>query len=197
MLTYLAAPLRPNHVISLVRRETDPADWATFRVPLYFSKFDIRDYLYNLYNVETTGVRSWVRRPTAPTKNNAGRYVRPPAEKYMTVEMTKPFVWPEAPVDLSPWDAGLYNMREKMMKQEEEKRATQYKGGIPMASDNKLSYEEKKYRQLAADLLNGKKWTNGRTLDEKWDATKKTARESRPEGSEAKGQGAGEKKLDE
>lgn len=166
----------PNHIISLVRRETDPADWATFHVPLTFSKFDLRDYLFNLYNVEVKGVRSWVRRPTAPTKNNAGRYKRPSAEKYMTVEMTKPFVWPEAPVDLSPWDEELYTMREKMLAEQEEVRELRYKGKIPMASDGKLSYEEKRYRQLAQELLNGKKWKNGLTLDEKWDAPKTTGK---------------------
>ena len=206
MLTCLAPP-SPSHVISLVRRDVDPADWATFQVPLRFTKFDIRDYLFNLYNVEVKAVRSWVRRPVAPTKNDAGRYVRPPAEKYMTVEMTKPFVWPEPPVDLSPWDQQLYSMRETMLKEQEDIRAERYKGNIPMASDGRLSYDEKKYRQLAEELLHGKKkWKNGLSLDEKWGAAKRAGEEAAPEGHEIKGevtgqkaeeQESGEKKLSE
>lgn len=177
-----------------MRRDSDPADWATFQVPLRFTKFDIRDYLYNLYNVEVKAVRSWVRRPVAPVKNDAGRYVRPRAEKYMTVEMTKPFVWPQLPVDLSPWDKELYTMREEMLKEQENFREERYKGNIPLASDGKLSYDEKKYRRLAEELLQGKKkWTNGLTLDEKWDTLKKTGENAASEGQEAEGKEKGVK----
>lgn len=153
-----------------MHRDSQPPDWATFQVPLRFTKFDLRDYLWNLYNVEVKGVRSWVRRPVAPTKNDSGRYMRPPAEKYMTVEMTKPFVWPEAPTDLSPWDSSLYKMRENMLKKQDKMRAEAHKGNLPLASEGKLEYDEKRYRAMAKDLLEGKtKWDNGVALDEKWE----------------------------
>ena len=139
-------------------------------MPLRSTKFDIPDNHGNHYDVECKGVRSWVRRPVAPTKNDSGRYMRPPAEKYMTVEMTKPFVWPEAPTDLSPWDSSLYKMRESMLKKQDKMRAEAHKGNLPMASDGKLEYDERKYRALAKDLLEGKtKWDNGVALDEKWE----------------------------
>jgi large subunit ribosomal protein L23 len=148
-------------------------------VPLRFTKFDLRDYLWNLYNVEVTAVRSFVRRQVAPIKNDAGRYVRPPAEKYMTVEMTKPFVWPEVPKDLSPWDAALYKQREKMLADQDRLRKERYKGNIPLASDGPLTQEEKKYRALARELLEGKKkWENGVALDVKWDSVAPKAKES-------------------
>lgn len=161
----------PNHVITLVRRDFQPADWATFQVPLRFTKFDLRDYLWNLYGVEVTAVRSWVRRPVAPIKNAAGRFVRPTAEKYMTVEMTQPFVWPKEPEDLSAWDSALYRMREKMLEDQEKIRDDRYKGKIALASDGRLSQEEKTYRAMAKELLEGKKkWENGVALDEKWES---------------------------
>lgn len=154
-----------------MRRDFQPANWATFQVPIRFTKFDIRDYLYNLYDVEVKAVRSWVRRPVAPTKNDSGRYVRPGAEKYMTVEMTKPFVWPDEPSDLSPWNNDMYTMREDMIKKQEKMQEERYKGRIPMASEAKLGTEEERYRTLAKQLLNGsKKWSNGVVLDKKWDA---------------------------
>lgn len=88
----------------------------------------------------------------------------------MTVEMTKPFVWPEAPTDLSPWDSSLYKMREGMLKKQDKMRAEAHKGNLAMASDGKLEFDEKRYRALAKDLLEGKtKWENGVTLDEKWE----------------------------
>lgn len=115
-------------------------------------------------------MRSWVRRPVAPIKNAAGRFVRPPAEKYMTVEMTQPFVWPKEPEDLSPWDSALYRMREKMLEDQEKIRDDRYKGKIALASDGRLSQEEKTYRAMAKELLEGKKkWENGVALDEKWE----------------------------
>ncbi|SPN97552.1 related to ribosomal protein [Cephalotrichum gorgonifer] len=161
----------PNHVITLVRKEAHPADWATFQVPIRFTKFDLRDYLFNLYNIEVRAVRSWVRRQVAPIKNDAGRFMRPPAEKYMTVEMTQPFVWPETPADRSPWDGELHSMREKMMKDQDKIRTERYKGNIPLASDRKLERDDQRYRKLARELLEGKKkWENGVVLDEKWDA---------------------------
>lgn len=88
----------------------------------------------------------------------------------MTVEMTKPFVWPEAPTDLSPWDSSLYKMREGMLKKQDKMRAEAHKGNLAMASDGKLEFDEKRYRALAKDLLEGKtKWENGVALDEKWE----------------------------
>lgn len=104
-------------------------------------------------------------------KNDDGRYMRPAAEKYMTAEMVKPFVWPETPVDKTPWDSDLFKMRETMMKDQDKIRAQRYKGNIALASDGKLDRSDEAYRKMARDLLEGKtKWENGIALDEKWEA---------------------------
>ncbi|MBE3047305.1 50S ribosomal protein L23 [Candidatus Bathyarchaeota archaeon] len=170
-------------------------------MPIRFTKFDIRDYLYNLYDVEVKAVRSWVRRPTAPIKNDSGRFVRAPGEKYMTVEMVKPFVWPEVPHDLSPWDKQMHTMREHMMKEQERVREIRHKGNIPMVSEEKLGYDEKKYRTMAQELLLGhKKWSNGIMLDEKWSKmprmNAKKAKKAVPVETIAESGGDGEKTLD-
>jgi large subunit ribosomal protein L23 len=91
-----------------MKSEHLPATQAKFRVPLTFSKLDLRDYLWHAYNVRTVKIRSYVQqqrvthdRPdaTAPMQN---KWFRPKAIKHMTVEMDKPFVWPEDPEN---WDA--------------------------------------------------------------------------------------------
>jgi large subunit ribosomal protein L23 len=77
---------------------------AKFRVPLNFSKYDLRDYLYHAYNVKVHSIRSLVRQmPVRDTVAQPRHWFRPESEKYMTVEMEKPFVWPEAPESWEPW----------------------------------------------------------------------------------------------
>ena len=109
----------------------------------------------------------------------------------MTVEMTQPFVWPKEPEDLSPWDNELYSMREKMLADQEKIRDERYKGKIPMASDGRLTQEEKNYRALAKGLLEGtKKWDNGVTLDAKWDSLMAKRAKAEEANEEVKPEGA-------
>ncbi|KAI9801801.1 MAG: hypothetical protein M1825_003174 [Sarcosagium campestre] len=105
----------PNFTLTLLRTPFLPPDHASFIVPLNLNKFDIRDYLYHAYGVRVISVRSFVQqqkvqddRPNAriPAQN---RHYRPRAIKKMTVLMHKPFVWPEEPEDLSPWDKQAFD----------------------------------------------------------------------------------------
>lgn len=41
--------------------------------------------------------------PVRETQEQPGHHFRPEAQKYMTVEMEKPFVWPEDPESWEPW----------------------------------------------------------------------------------------------
>ena len=76
---------------------------ARFLVPLDFSKYDLRDYLYHAYNVRCFNIRSYVKQmPVRDTREQPRHWFRPESKKYMTVEMEQPFVWPEVP-DLEPW----------------------------------------------------------------------------------------------
>jgi large subunit ribosomal protein L23 len=78
-------------------------------VPLNLNKLDLRDYLYNAYGIEVRGVRSYIQQQKLTQgKPSAQRQVprqwhRPRSIKRMTVEMVKPFVWPEEPKDLSEY----------------------------------------------------------------------------------------------
>jgi large subunit ribosomal protein L23 len=77
---------------------------ARFLVPLDFSKYDLRDYLYHAYSVKCFNIRSVVKQMyVRDTREQMRHWFRPDSEKYMTVEMEQPFVWPETPRDLKPW----------------------------------------------------------------------------------------------
>lgn len=80
---------------------------ARFLVPLDFSKYDLRDYLYHAYNVKCFNVRSYVKQmPIRDTTAQPRHWFRDDSKKYMTVEMEQPFVWPELPEDKKAWGIG-------------------------------------------------------------------------------------------
>lgn len=51
---------RPNFVITFLHRPNQDPKYASFLVPLWFSKFDLKDYLYHLYGVKALRIRSYV-----------------------------------------------------------------------------------------------------------------------------------------
>jgi large subunit ribosomal protein L23 len=80
---------------------------ARFEVPLDFSKYDLRDYLYHAYNVKCFNIRSYVKQmPIRDTTAQPRHWFRPDSKKYMTIEMEQPFVWPELPADKKAWGIG-------------------------------------------------------------------------------------------
>ncbi|KAM3067257.1 mitochondrial 54S ribosomal protein YmL41 [Clarireedia jacksonii] len=107
----------PNFTLTLLRTPNLPPTFASFIVPLNLNKLDLRDYLYNAYGIEVRGVRSYIQQQKLTQgKPNALRqkprqWFRPRSIKRMTVEMAKPFVWPEEPKDLSPWDQDQWKKR--------------------------------------------------------------------------------------
>ncbi|KAB8342932.1 hypothetical protein FH972_022529 [Carpinus fangiana] len=91
----------PSFTITFNRTPNLPAKWANFTVPLSFNKLDIRDYLWHLYGVRILSVRSYVV-PSAITSKPSPlpgkrRTYRPLNKKRMTVELARPFVWPDVP----------------------------------------------------------------------------------------------------
>ncbi|USP74510.1 uncharacterized protein yc1106_01784 [Curvularia clavata] len=93
----------PKFTVALVRTPKLSPYHARFLVPLDFSKYDLRDYLYHAYNVRCFNIRSYVKQmPVRDTREQPRHWFRPESQKYMTVEMEQPFVWPEVP-DLEPW----------------------------------------------------------------------------------------------
>jgi large subunit ribosomal protein L23 len=101
--TRLTSMYRPNVTITFLRTPGLPADQAKFIVPLWFSKLDLRDYLYHVYNVPTSGIRSYVKQSRVvqgdPSigKPQLRRWHRPRATKHMIANLLQPFVWPKEP----------------------------------------------------------------------------------------------------
>ena len=91
-------------MITFLRTPNLPPTFAKFIVPLTFNKLDLRDYLFHAYGVTVLRVRSYVEQQRVQSKGKAARrWYRPRAIKKMTVEMDKPFVWPEEPTDFSAY----------------------------------------------------------------------------------------------
>ncbi|KAG6009122.1 hypothetical protein E4U21_003191 [Claviceps maximensis] len=162
----------PNHVITFLRKDFLPPNEACFQVPLRFTKFDLRDYLWNLYNVEVTKVRSYVKQQPLTQRNSHSRsWYRPQPLKIMTVELAKPFQWPDLPTDLEPWNHDLWKMREDMMEKRNEEQMEKQKFQVPMKSREPLSKERQELATLAKMMEAGEvKWSNDVVLDPRWDA---------------------------
>ena len=100
---------------------------ARFQVPLDFSKYDLRDYLYHAYNVRCFNIRSNVKQmPVRDTQSQQRHWFRAESKKYMTVEMEQPFVWPETP-NMTPWGASEKRQEIKDNKWANGARDTEYK----------------------------------------------------------------------
>ncbi|KAI9705410.1 MAG: hypothetical protein M1836_006165 [Candelina mexicana] len=124
----------PNFTLTLLRTPFLPPTFATFVVPLHLTKIDVRDYIYHAYGIKALNVRSFVQqqkvRQGKPSslKPAARQWFRPRAIKKMTVEMERPFVWPDEPEDFEPWDKKTYDAAQESQKAEREKyslKATQ------------------------------------------------------------------------
>ncbi|KAI4604781.1 hypothetical protein J4E80_010937 [Alternaria sp. BMP 0032] len=93
----------PKFTVAFLRTPQLSPYHARFQVPLDFSKYDLRDYLYHAYNVKCFNIRSYVKQmPVRDTREQPRHWFREESKKYMTVELEQPFVWPETP-DLEPW----------------------------------------------------------------------------------------------
>jgi large subunit ribosomal protein L23 len=104
--------------LTLLRTPDLPPTFASFYAPLHLNKLDLRDYLWNCYGISVLSVRSFVQqqriREGKPGDkiHSPRRWFRPRSLKKMTVEMDKPFVWPEV-VDLEKWDKSVYEATKK------------------------------------------------------------------------------------
>ncbi|KPM44390.1 hypothetical protein AK830_g2215 [Neonectria ditissima] len=161
----------PNHIITFLRKEHLPPNEACFKVPLRFTKFDLRDYLWNLYNVEVTKVRSYVKQQPLTQRNSHSRsWYRPQPLKIMNVELAKPFQWPEVPDNKEPWSNQLWKMREDLMDGRNEEHIQRQRMQIPLKSKEPASKEREQLADLAKKMLSGEvKWSNDVPLDPKWD----------------------------
>ncbi|RCI10355.1 hypothetical protein L249_4375 [Ophiocordyceps polyrhachis-furcata BCC 54312] len=162
----------PTHVITMLRRDNSPLNEACFRVPLTFTKFDLRDYLWNLYGVEVRSVSSVVAQQGLQRRSRMSSSVyRPLSRKYMTVVLTKPFQWPDPPSNLEPWYNDMWKKREEA--EEKRRTATEESNGykkMSLISKQPWSESRKQLASLAKRMLDGKEeWSNDVELDPRWD----------------------------
>lgn len=164
----------PNHVVAFVRpKEGQPPTMATFNVPLSFNKLDFRDYLWNVYKVEVRSVRSFVNqmRPRQRQYGNSmgGKWYRPRSQKMMIAELVRPFVWPEAPEDLSPWDKLMFDAVEGEHLKGIDRQYRSSKGTPLLRDEFEQSAERGRLRTAAQRLLDGRrKWKPGQPLGASW-----------------------------
>ncbi|KAL2208666.1 hypothetical protein CC79DRAFT_1366875 [Sarocladium strictum] len=166
----------PEHVITLLHKTHLPPNEAAFQVPLTFTKLDLRDYLWNVYNVEVSKVRSYVKsQPLTQRPNRPNSWYRPQSIKVMNVELVEPFQWPEAPTDLQPWSNELFKQRAERLKENRREQFLAQTARLEMQSSKPVSKERKELAELAQKMLSGEvKWKNDVILDPKWDEIVKT-----------------------
>ncbi|KAI3397752.1 hypothetical protein diail_10405 [Diaporthe ilicicola] len=164
----------PNDVVAFVRpKEGQPPTMATFNVPLTFNKLVFRDYLWNVYNVEAKSVRSFVNQMRPRQRNHddrpGGKWYRPRSHKMMIAELARPFVWPEAPEDLSPWDKAMFDSIEAAYKKNTDSQHARVKGTPMLRDQMERSAERLQLRKRADNLLAGKgTWKPGQPLGASW-----------------------------
>lgn len=164
---------RPNHLITMLRpKPNNPPTLATFRVPLTFNKFDMRDYLLHAYKVETAGVRSLVAQQAIEKPEFGGRKRkahRPRSIKYMIVELVKPFVWPPLPEGDAAAAWKQPGLIEPAIKQQEWYQAkierTSKTGEMDLRDELPMNDDDKSLREQAKKLLEEGGWDNQRTPD--------------------------------
>ncbi|KAI0548541.1 hypothetical protein F4679DRAFT_585339 [Xylaria curta] len=160
----------PSHSITfLAPRPNQPPTFATFKVPLTFNKFDIRDYLFHAYNTPVLAVRSQVRQRRDIMKHISGRKFRAPPIKTMTVQLAQPFVWPSMPADTTPWNKSS-DTKAKNIELDNRRVGVriQKNGQMPLRDERKEPLNRKNLRMEAERLLKEGGWTNKRELDPKF-----------------------------
>ncbi|RMZ75667.1 hypothetical protein DV737_g5168, partial [Chaetothyriales sp. CBS 132003] len=100
----------PSFAVTLTRTPHNPPSFATFYVPLWFSKLDLRSYLQNLYGVAVVSIRSFVTPSKIQADMRRGRRFldRAPSKKKMTVQLVEPFIWPDEVSDFAEWEKEEY-----------------------------------------------------------------------------------------
>jgi large subunit ribosomal protein L23 len=130
----------PKFTVALVRSTNLSPYHARFLVPLDFSKYDLRDYLYHAYSVKCFNIRSYVKQmPVRDIREQPRHWFRGESKKYMTVEMEQPFVWPEIP-DLEAWG--------KTERQKEEQQAIAANSGEDAGEQRNAARELRKQVEM-------------------------------------------------
>ncbi|KAI2624732.1 hypothetical protein GGS21DRAFT_314874 [Xylaria nigripes] len=182
----------PSHMVTfLAPKDNQLPTFARFRVPLTFNKFDLRDYLLHVYRTPVLGVRSQLRQQPIRRSKMRARVYRPPPIKTMTVELTKPFVWPRVPIDPKPWRSpAAKNMQASATREAGRRKRLEKTGFMPLQDEKESSPGRKELREEAQRLLKEGGWSNKRELDvrfiEKAEKDRIKAEKARAKKAEAK-----------
>ncbi|GAP90448.1 putative ribosomal protein L23 [Rosellinia necatrix] len=160
----------PSHMITFMApRKAQPPNFATFKVPLTFNKFDLRDYLLHLYKTPVLAVRSQLRQQRIRKSKTHGRIYRPPPIKTMTVQLKEPFVWPSVPEDLKPWNGlAISSMKEREKDMHVRRALVQKTGRVISRCDTKMTLAMRNTKSEATRLLREGGWANKRELDPRY-----------------------------
>lgn len=157
-------PRRPNHVITFIRpKPNQPANHATFVVPVRFNKLDLRDYLFHVYNVRVKGVRSFINHiPVAGTPST--RWSRGKPQKMMIADLVQPFHWPEPPAmdEREQFDYEQFATMDNWVTEQKAKQKKRFDGKIPLQSREPVPASRMKLRQQMDEFLeNPELWKEG------------------------------------
>ncbi|KAK3339306.1 hypothetical protein B0H65DRAFT_296386 [Neurospora tetraspora] len=157
----------PNHVITFVRPlPKQPPNLATFIVPLEFNKLDLRDYLYHVYNVEVTGVRSFVnQRMHEQRHGEVGNWRRPKSQKMMIAELAKPFVWPKPPAEdaREAFDYGTWKKQNTAQEEDRRFKGIRAQGEVVPPSQFEVTKDRKAIKARQSKFLSGEEtWAPGK-----------------------------------
>lgn len=95
----------PNARVILLRPNAKHTPYqAKFIVPKSFNKFDLRDYLWNLYGLRAFNITTQLLHSKYVRDGQSLARYRTGQIKKMTIEMLEPFVWPKEPEDKEPWN---------------------------------------------------------------------------------------------
>ncbi|KAI8870766.1 hypothetical protein GQ42DRAFT_162469 [Ramicandelaber brevisporus] len=90
----------PNLIFKIVRQPKGaPSNEVAFRVPLHANKFDVRDYLYHLYGVRVSDVRTVIFPGVYKRDAHSGRWIKSPRKKkaIVTLAAGEKFEYPAEP----------------------------------------------------------------------------------------------------
>ncbi|GJJ11194.1 hypothetical protein Clacol_005426 [Clathrus columnatus] len=98
----------PNWILQMIRNTTPPGQpynpWeATFRAPYSVTKLDVRSYLWAVYGIKCTYIRTQII-PAVFKRNPYGQRMKRKGHKRVIVGLVEPFYYPEAMEDMDRTD---------------------------------------------------------------------------------------------
>ncbi|XP_034071771.1 39S ribosomal protein L23, mitochondrial [Gymnodraco acuticeps] len=118
---------RPNWFLTLVRPgKEQPPDTVQFRTPMEMTKYDIKNYLENIYNVPVGAVRTRIQFGSNKKRNHLNQKIKQPDYKVAYVQLAQgqtfsfPDVFPEK--DKTPEEGSMEEMEQKFMEDEKQRQ---------------------------------------------------------------------------